>query len=457
MKYRWDKKYLYWGVTAFIVIVAGLLFYYFLFKNSSVTTGWSKIIHVMMPVIDGFILAYLLTPILNFVEAKILKPICKKLKIQLSIKNNKRIRALGIVITLIIASFVLSTFFRIVVPQIVQSIRSIIYGFPDYTNKVYLWIEKVLSDNPDVEKTVMNYVNTYSTDFQKWLSGDLLPQLNVFVRALSTQVVSFVVFFWNLIIGLIISVYMMGSKELFAAQTKKILYSICSETKANSILDETRFIHKTFGGFITGKLLDSLIIGILCFIVTSFLGTPYAVLVSVIVGVTNVIPFFGPYLGAIPSAFLILLVDPKQCLIFLIFILILQQFDGNILGPKILGDSTGLSGFWVIFSITIFGGIFGILGMFIGVPVFAVIYAGIRRKVEFSLAKKDLPESTNAYMKLRHVHNKELQLQENPSESTKGTADVPVKIILKTADFAETKNTEIPSASPEEKSTKENN
>ncbi len=419
MKYRWDKKYLYWGVTAFLVIVAGLLFYYFLFNNVGVMKNYGRVIKVLMPIIDGFVLAYLLTPIMNFFEEKVLKPIFSKCHITLTIKNKKRMRVISIIMTLIVTLVIISSFVRIIVPQIVVSIRSIIIGFPTYTNTAYSWVERLLADNPELEKTVMNYINTYSTDLQKWLSGDLLPQLNIFVRTLSTQVISFVVFFWNLIIGLIISIYMLGSKELFAAQVKKLLYALFSETRANSILDETRFIHKTFGGFITGKLLDSLIIGILCFIVTSIIGTPYATLVSVIVGVTNIIPFFGPYLGAIPSGLLILLVDPKQCLIFLIFVLILQQFDGNVLGPKILGDSTGLSGFWVIFSITIFGGLFGVLGMFIGVPVFAVIYAAIRRKVENALVKKDLPDNTMAYMKLRHIHNNSLQIQDNPSESMK--------------------------------------
>ena len=173
--------------------------------------------------------------------------------------------------------------------------------------------------------------------------------------------------------------------------------------RANAFIEDIRFVHRTFGGFISGKLLDSLIIGILCFAGTSIMGTPYPVLISVIIGVTNIVPFFGPYLGAIPSAVLILMIDPMQCLYFLIFILILQQFDGNILGPKILGDSTGLSSFWVIFSITLFGGIMGVPGMVIGVPTFAVIYALCRRRINRNLKKKNLPTETDEYKNLGSI------------------------------------------------------
>ena len=167
-----------------------------------------------------------------------------------------------------------------------------------------------------------------------------------------------------------------------------------------------RFVHRTFIGFITGKVLDSIIIGLLCFIGTTLLGTPYAALVSVIVGVTNVIPFFGPYLGAIPSAFLILVVDlshPMNCVTFLIFILILQQVDGNLIGPKILGNSTGLSSFWVIFAITVFGGLFGVPGMIVGVPIFAIFYATIKALVNRSLRKKNLPLDTGLYNEVDYV------------------------------------------------------
>ena len=208
---------------------------------------------------------------------------------------------------------------------------------------------------------------------------------------------------WNLLIGLIISVYLLVSKESFAGQSKKIIYAIWEEETANKLISNIRFVNATFGGFINGKLVDSLIIGLICFIGMTLLQLPYPLLISVIVGITNIIPFFGPYLGAIPSIVLILMVNPKQALYFAIFVLILQQFDGNFLGPKILGNKTGLSSFWVIFSITLFGGYWGILGMAIGVPVFAVIYAGIKALVNQQLVKRGFSTNTKDYMFLSEI------------------------------------------------------
>ena len=195
----------------------------------------------------------------------------------------------------------------------------------------------------------------------------------------------------------------MGSKEKFFGQAKKTVYAAMDIKRANAFIEDIRFVHRTFGGFISGKLLDSLIIGIICFVCLNWMKMPYVLLVSVIVGVTNVIPFFGPFIGAIPSAFLILLVSPMKCLYFLIFIVLLQQFDGNILGPKILGQSTGLPSFWVLFSILLFGGLFGFVGMIIAVPLFAVIYRLTATYVSSALRKKDLSARTEDYLSLDYI------------------------------------------------------
>ena len=183
-------------------------------------------------------------------------------------------------------------------------------------------------------------------------------------------------------------------------------------------MKEARYIHKVFGGFIIGKIVDSIIIGILCFLGLSVMNMPYTLLVSVIVGVTNVIPFFGPFIGAIPSALLILLVSPIQCLYFLIFILVLQQFDGNILGPKILGDTTGISSFWVLFSILLFGGLLGFVGMIVGVPIFAVFYRLLGDFINGLLEKKDLPVQTSQYDNLETVEEKDKSFRRLKSKQT---------------------------------------
>ena len=225
--------------------------------------------------------------------------------------------------------------------------------------------------------------------------------------------------FWNLIIGFVISIYLLASKELFAAQAKKIIYAFLSLERANRFISNARFANKTFGGFFVGKILDSIIIGVLCFAVTSIIGTPFCVLISVIIGVTNIIPFFGPFLGAIPSILLILFVDPLQAVYFVISVIILQQVDGNIIGPKILGSSTGLSSFWVIFSITLFGGIWGIFGMIVGVPIFAILFAFMKSLVESRLVSRNLSPETKNYFRLISINTESKEFVEFPVDAKK--------------------------------------
>lgn len=407
MKFRWDKKYLHWGITAFCVIAAGICFYYLLFFGSSLFNTLKKLYVIIMPVVYGLILSYFMTPILNGIETKLLYPLCNKIKIKQSAKIKKLIRMISMILTIVIVFTVLYAFFSVVIPEIIYSIQNIIEQFPTYVNTITAWIARVLEDNPEMETVVTDLFNTYSTKIGEWLNSSLMPELNALIKSLSLSVINFLTSLWNLLIGFIISIYIMGSKELFAGQAKKVIYAFFDIKLANSIIKNIRFTHHTFGGFLSGKLLDSLIIGCICFMIMSIMDMPYTVLISLIIGVTNVIPFFGPYLGAIPSAFLVLLVDPKQCLYFIIFIFLLQQFDGNFLGPKILGDSTGLSSFWVIFAITFFGGILGVLGMFIGVPLFAVIYAAIKSLVERNLIKKNLSINTDDYLNVGHIEDDE--------------------------------------------------
>lgn len=405
MKFRIDKKYFYWGVTAFIVIAAAICFYYLLFHGANISIGFHTVARITMPVLDGFLLAYLLTPVLNAIEKKIIIPLCMKFKININKKTSKRIRGFSILITVFIVTVVLYGFFAMVIPQLIRSIQSIVFQFPIYINNLTVWTTKLLADNPDIEKIVTDLFNQYSEELTNYLNHNLIPQMNEILKSLSLSFLGFLMQLWNLIIGFIISIYILYSKELFAGQAKKMAYALFEAKTANAVITDVRFTHKTFSGYIVGKIIDSVIVGLICFAGTTLMGTPYSVLISVIVGATNIIPFFGPYLGAIPSALLILMVDPLQCLYFIIFILILQQIDGNILGPKILGNSTGLSGFWVIFSITLFGGVFGILGMVVGVPIFAIIYAGIRSLINQLLLKKKMPVKTNDYMDVGSIED----------------------------------------------------
>lgn len=406
MKFRLNNKYFRWGLTAFLVIAAGIVFYYFMFHSSNIKSGIDTMTGILMPVVVGLVMAYLLTPVLNFLEDRIMIPLCNKCKIKESSKRNSIIRGIGILITAFLFVALIYLLFAMLLSQIIPSIQNIIANFDSYTNNFIKWLDKILEDNPELGDYVVRNVDKYSGELEELMNDLVFTKSSSLIKTVSLSVINVLGVLWDCIIGFIISIYVLASKEKFAGQAKKILYAVFEADTANTIVRNFRFTHRTFIGFISGKVVDSVIIGVLCFIGTSMLHTPYAALVSIIIGVTNIIPFFGPYLGAVPSAILVFIVDPLHplnCVYFLIFILVLQQFDGNILGPKILGSSTGLTGFWVIFSITLFGGLFGILGMIIGVPIFAVIYAAIRSLINNILKKKKLPHETKKYENLDYI------------------------------------------------------
>ena len=401
-----NKKFNKIALYAFFVIAASLLFYTLLYSKAKIFDTLNGYISIIRPVIYGLCIAYLLTPVLNFFEKKLVIPLLTKKK-GLTPKKKKVARGLSVLITLLLALGVLYGFFSILVPNLVSSIVNISVQFPNYVQNLLNWGTKLMEDNPQLSQLFLNFINEYYDDISKILNNNIVPHAQVLLKQLSLSLISVIKTLWNFIIGFIIAVYVLGNKELFAGQAKKIIYAFMKEDKANTFIKDTRYASETFIGFFVGKIVDSVIIGILCFIGLSILRMPYTVLISVIVGVTNIIPFFGPYIGAIPSALLILLVDPIKCLYFIIFILILQQVDGNIIGPKILGQSTGLSSFWVIFSITLFGGLWGIYGMILGVPLFAVIYYLAKRRINRRLRTKELPEDTNIYLNVEKIVDKE--------------------------------------------------
>ncbi|MBE5881717.1 MAG: AI-2E family transporter [Lachnospiraceae bacterium] len=411
MKFRIDKKYLAWGLTAFCVAAASMLFYYLLFHMGNIKSAFGAAVKICMPIIDGLVIAYLLSPVVNYLEHHVFFPLCKKTNIRLSIKNKRRIRLGTSLITLCLMLLLVYWFCVMIIPQLIESIQNIILQLPTYINNLSSWLEGIFEQNKELSVFVNNIIVQYSGQIEEVTTNKLIPQLNEIVQSISSTVFSSVLnvllMAWNFFIGLIIALYLLLSKELFAGQGKKIIYALFEESSANAAIKNIRFVNSTFGGFISGKIVDSLIIGMLCFIGMTLLNLPYPLLISVIIGVTNIIPFFGPFIGAIPSTILILMVNPLQALYFLIFVFVLQQFDGNILGPKILGDKTGLSSFWVIFAITLFGGYWGFLGMAIGVPVFAVLYAAWKAFINRSLNKKGLSTDTQEYLNLSEIKNNE--------------------------------------------------
>lgn len=405
MKLQINKKYLLIGLIAFIVIAASICFYYLIFHGDRFSAQIDSLFKILSPVLYGIIFAYLMTPLVNRIEKYLLMPLFIKDNSMLSGKQKKYMRLLSVLITIVIVILLIYGFFSILIPNIVKSIRSISYQFPYYVQNLTNWSAKFLEDNPDIEAMVIRFLDTYSEEFLNYINNSIMPQMETVLKQVSLSLISVLKVLWNFIIGMVISIYVLFSKETFAGQGKKIIFALFSTKTANQLIKDIRFVSDTFIGFISGKIVDSIIIGFICFAGTSILKMPYALLISVIVGVTNIIPFFGPYLGAIPSAILILMVNPIKCIYFILFILVLQQVDGNFIGPKILGESTGLSGFWVIFSITIFGGIMGVPGMIIGVPFFAVFYAMVKRATNKKLLKKGLPLETSRYRDVDYIQD----------------------------------------------------
>ena len=416
MKYRWDNRYLHWGVTAFLVIAASMLFYYGIFHMKTLITGFKTFFRILAPILYGVAIAYLLSPLINFFEKKIILPILEKKNISLQKRGARIMRWVCVLLSLTIFIVVIYALIMMILPQLIRSITNIIYSFPFYVRVVEKWMNSFMEKGWKLNADTINMLTQYSNQAQEYLTTNILPQMQDMLKNISAGVFDIITFLKNFLIGIIVSIYVLADKEGFIAKSKMAVYAVLPVKTANTVIHSMRFTHKTFGGFISGKLLDSAIIGVLCYIGTVLLDMPYAILVSVIVGVTNVIPFFGPYIGAVPCALLILLVEPIKGLYFIIFILVLQQFDGNILGPKILGDSTGLSSFMVIVAIMIGGGLFGIPGMIVGVPVFAVIYAALCNLISHSLKGKDMPAQMEEYVNIDCLDQETKKIVPMPEE-----------------------------------------
>lgn len=400
MKFRWEKKYLYWGITAFLVIISSITFYILANDMSMVYSAIHKITSITMPFIVGFVIAYLLNPIMCFFEEKCFKPLFKKA----NIKPDRAPRILAITVSVILLLGFITGLLFLVIPQLTKSVTAIIDNLESYFNNFEAWITNLVSKNEGLKEMLQEQFKDINATVTTWAKGVVEPRVEGIISGVTSGVIGVVVFLKNISIGLIISIYILYSKEKFFAQGKKTLFSFFSVKAANKVLKITRRADRVFGGFITGKLIDSLIIGMLCFVGMSFFKLPFPLLISVIIGITNIIPFFGPIFGAVPSGLLILMIDPLACLYFLIFILALQQFDGNILGPLILGDSTGLSAFWVIFAILLTGGLFGFAGMVVGVPLFALLYSLFAEWIDNRLVRHELPIETDSYTKLSEIN-----------------------------------------------------
>lgn len=396
----------------FIVVVAAILVYLIANNADAMFQSIVEFVGLIKPVIYGCVIAYILNPLMKWIQKKLIWLVERSGKKVLdSEKSQGIITGISIFASLVFMLLAIIVLCWLIIPQLVSSISSLVENLPEKFNQCYQMINESIRNNKyladKLQEVALNAADSMEEMLQvkllPWMQKELLPSMNTLAVEFASGLMGFLTVLYNLFIGIIVAIYLLASKNTFSAQAKKILYALCKKEYADVILHYVKITDRMFSGFIVGKIVDSTIMGLLCFGVMQIFGLPYTMLISVIVGVTNIIPVFGPYIGLVPSVFLILLVDPMQALYFIIIIAILQQFDGNIMGPAILGESTGLSAFWVLFSILLFGGIWGIVGMIIGVPLFAVIYRIVADFINWKLRKRNLSTVTDCYRNLKEI------------------------------------------------------
>ncbi|MCF0128196.1 MAG: AI-2E family transporter [Pseudobutyrivibrio sp.] len=380
-----------------------ILFYFVVLRYTGIATGWARFCKILEPIVMGFVMAFLINPIMISVEKFLYRYIRKISKSDKS--AFKTTRAIAAIFGLIVLIGIISLFIKMVVPQLIETITYLVNNLERQIAAVLDWCNLITGGR--YEKTLMSAKDSPLEDaFQEglnWIKQYSKYDTNALISMTTSYVISTGKSFFNLCIGFFVAIYVLCDKEKFKGQCKKIICASLKPKQANTVLEISRKAGEIFYGFIIGKIIDSIIIGIICYICCLIFKFPYPVLVSVIVGVTNVIPVFGPYIGAIPTTLIIFFTEPMKGIYFLIFILVLQQFDGNFLGPKILGNTTGLSSFWVVFAVVVGGGLFGIVGMVIGVPLVAIIYYMLSQYFKHALNKKGLPEETRDYTNLKEI------------------------------------------------------
>ena len=385
------KPYLYGMLAGFGAISLSIIFFFLIYRFDGFGDAISTLTGILMPFIYGAVIAYLLKPVCNTIEGLLHRFIPEKMK--------GLINALSVAFTILFGLLLVYALFMMIVPQLITSVTTLYYTAQRNFAKFVQWANHVefFEQNTQIMDLLNSAYDTVSTSIDTLVKTKLLPSMQNILSGAALGVLNVVVVLKNLIIGIIVAVYMLASRKRFVQQGKMVLYSMVKPRWASLITEEVKYADKMFGGFINGKILDSAIIGLLCYIGCLIFKFPSALLVSVIIGVTNVIPFFGPFIGAIPATLLILIQNPIKALWFVLFVLVLQQLDGNIIGPKILGNTTGLSSFWVLFAILLFGGLWGFVGMIVGVPLFAVIYDVIKKLVIHGLEHNQELELVNAY------------------------------------------------------------
>lgn len=396
MKKLLNNKVVQIGVVSFLVIAACILFTFILINVKDIVAFFAGILSIMMPLIFGLVLAYIMHPIVNLFERKVFN------KVE---KENSR-RNLSILCTLFVILGVMAALFSIVLPELFQSIQSLIINVPDYLKDLENYILGWLNDNQELKTSVMENYDKIADYLLNAANNVVLPVVDNAVSKLSTGIFGVLTFLFNLVIGLVFAVYILANTKKFGAGIRKSLYSLFDVEKVNGFIDEVKHINHVFGQFMVGKVCDSSIVATCTFLFLLIFGFPYPLLIAVIIGLTDLIPYFGPYIGTIPSALLICLVSPVKALTFILFILVLQQIDSNLITPRIQTKATGLPSFWVLFAITLFGGLFGIVGLLIAVPCFTIIYELVCEFVDKRLKLKNMPTEVEYYTNIEGIEKK---------------------------------------------------
>ena len=380
MKDPYKRRYFYLMLSIFGAVSLSILVFFVVYRFQGIGDAVDALGKVMAPFIYGGVVAYLLRPMCNLYQNKIEQLLPRKFK--------RLANSLAVGLSLITGILIVYALIIMIAPQLFNSIRSLWDTLPDKVNQFLSWARATFGENEELLHMFNTAYNTLYSELDSWADNTLMPYLTNIVSGVGSSVYKILMFLYNLLIGLIVACYLVASRKKFARQSVLIVRSILKPRWADLFLNEVAFVDRMFGGFIDGKLLDSAIMGVLCYLGCIIFKFPNALLVSAIVGITNIIPFFGPFIGAVPSTLLIMIENPIKGLWFILFVLALQQLDGNIIGPKILGDRTGLSSFWVLFAIVLFGGLWGLVGMVVCVPVFAVLYDTVKKLVRRGLLRK---------------------------------------------------------------------
>ena len=385
------KPYIYGMLAGFGAISLSIIFFFLIYRFDGFGSAISTLTGILMPFIYGAVIAYLLKPVCNTIEGFLRRFIPERMKGLVS--------ALSVALTILFGLLLIYALCMMIIPQLITSVTALYYTAQRNLAKFVQWANHVefIENNEQIMNMLNSAYDTLSTNIDELIKTKLLPSMQNIVSGAAIGVLNVVTVAKNLVIGIIVAVYMLASRKRFTQQVKLVFYSVFKPRWAQLIIEEIQYADKMFGGFINGKIMDSAIIGVLCYIGCLIFKFPSALLVSVIIGVTNIIPFFGPFIGAIPATLLILIQNPIKALWFILFVLVLQQLDGNIIGPKILGNTTGLSSFWVLFAILLFGGLWGFVGMIVGVPLFAVIYDVIKKLVVHGLEHNQELEMLQTY------------------------------------------------------------